>query len=662
MGFANPYFLFGLFALLIPIAVHFFNFHRYKKVYFTNVSVLREIEIKSKKQNQLYKWLLLLFRCLTIVFLVLLFSQPYLKNDEKSLVKDGKNIVVVFVDNSFSSPLDKAKSKAKEIVDLYSIDDKFCLLTMDLAGKERHFVDKQRVLSLIKEVETTPCSRMMSEVFNTAHKILENENGNNKICFFISDFQRSCLDEENFKQDSLSNIFVPLENKGMDNVFIDSLWTDTKSIMKGRVVDLKVKVVNSSQQAKEKIPLKLFVDNKQVAVASVDLNEDEKKVISLSFTVENEGVLHSKVDILDSPVVFDNQYYFTLLVSDKIRVLSLNERKENPYLMRLFDDQAEVKIDNVLVANPDYNSFNSYSLIILNGLERIDEGLANELRKFVENSGSLMIIPTKEMDLESVNAFLNSMSLPYYAQLKEQTIRVNKFDNDNFLFKDVFSTYIENISLPTSKMYFPIVSSSFTAKQSVLTYSNYDDFLAISPKSSSNVYMFSVGLDTAFSDFVNNSLFVPILWNSVALSEVNPQLYYTIGEREFVELVKNENISLNDEIISVKSKTDSLDFIPQLVKNQKGYALKLYNQVNKSGNFDIVLNDSVISGFSLNYPSRESIMEFTKKTDVSKELKSYSSEKKFPFAFIFVLLALVSILCETILMYKLNKLSRNEKK
>ena len=114
-----------------------------------------------------------------------------------------------------------------------------------------------------------------------------------------------------------------------------------------------------------------------------------------------------------------------------------------------------------------------------------------------------MIIPTKEMDLGSVNAFLNSMSLPYYAQLKEQTIRVNKFDKDNFLFKDVFSTYIENISLPTSKMYFPIVYSSSTAKQSVLTYSNSDDFLAISPKSSSNVYIFSVGLDTAFSDFVN---------------------------------------------------------------------------------------------------------------------------------------------------------------
>ena len=52
MGFQNPYFLFGLFALLIPIVVHFFNFHRFKKVYFTNVSVLKEIEVKTKKTNK----------------------------------------------------------------------------------------------------------------------------------------------------------------------------------------------------------------------------------------------------------------------------------------------------------------------------------------------------------------------------------------------------------------------------------------------------------------------------------------------------------------------------------------------------------------------------------------------------------------------------------
>lgn len=39
MIFANPIFLWGLLALLIPIAVHLFNFRRYRKVYFSNVEV-----------------------------------------------------------------------------------------------------------------------------------------------------------------------------------------------------------------------------------------------------------------------------------------------------------------------------------------------------------------------------------------------------------------------------------------------------------------------------------------------------------------------------------------------------------------------------------------------------------------------------------------------
>ena len=48
MIFANPIFLWGLLALLIPIAVHFFNFRRYRKVYFSNVE--RLMEVKSEKR------------------------------------------------------------------------------------------------------------------------------------------------------------------------------------------------------------------------------------------------------------------------------------------------------------------------------------------------------------------------------------------------------------------------------------------------------------------------------------------------------------------------------------------------------------------------------------------------------------------------------------
>lgn len=656
MAFLNPNFLFGLLAILIPIAVHLFNFHRYKKVYFTNVNVLRDIEIRSKKTNKLYKRLLLLSRCLCIVCLVLVFAQPYLKNDEKALVKEGENSVVVFLDNSFSVKLDRAKQKAKQIADMYSSTDKFCLLTMDLAGKERHFVNKNRFLALLSELETSPSSKMMSEVYQTAHKLLDNQNSNSKTCFFISDFQKSCLDEENFKTDSINNVFVAVETSDMNNIFIDSVWSESKSFMRGASVDLKVRVRNSGKQDVEKIPLKLIVDDKQVAVASLDMIADEQVVVDMSFTVERNGILHSRLNILDSPVIFDNDFYFTLLVEDKVKVLCLNQEKENPYIMRLFASDEQVQIENVTVSNPDYNSFGSYSLIILNGLEQINDALANELQKFVDNSGSLMIIPNKEMNLESVNKFLSMMSLPCYDNLQTKKQRVNKYDEENFLFKDVFATYMENISLPTSKMYFPINGSATTAKQSVMSYSNGEDFLAISPKNNSNVYMLSVGLDTAFSDFVNNSLFVPLMWNMCALSQVKSKLYYSIGEREFVEIGSLENKSKEKNIFSVKGKTDSLEYIPQTKKNQNTYALNLYNQVNKAGNYEVYSDKEVVSGFSLNYSSRESLMEFSDKKEIKKDLKAYSSEKHFPFAFIFIIVALLCVLFESILLFKLNKL------
>jgi hypothetical protein len=201
-------------------------------------------------------------------------------------------------------------------------------------------------------------------------------------------------------------------------------------------------------------------------------------------------------------------------------------------------------------------------------------------------------------------------------------------------------------------MYYPIKASAQSASQGILSYSNSDDFLVVSPKTNSNVYLFSVGLDTVFSDFVNNSLFVPILWNICVLSQQTNQLYHIIGEDEIIPT------TFSQQPLVVKGVSDSTEVIGQMIKNQKGYALKLYNQINKSGNYNITTNGEVVSGFSLNYSQKESIMEFADKKQMSKQFQDYSIEKKLPFSYLFLLFALLSIIIETILIYKLNKIKK----
>ena len=58
--FLYPEFLYGLFALSIPIILHFFSFKKYKKIYFSNFNFLASLQQQKKNSSRLKNLLLLL--------------------------------------------------------------------------------------------------------------------------------------------------------------------------------------------------------------------------------------------------------------------------------------------------------------------------------------------------------------------------------------------------------------------------------------------------------------------------------------------------------------------------------------------------------------------------------------------------------------------------
>ena len=145
MLFSAPVFLWGLLAVLIPIAVHLFNFRRYRKIYFSNVDRLAQLHTESHRQNRLRQWLVLVLRVLAIVCLVLAFAQPVVgRRDTQGALKTSDNAVSIYIDNTFSmgstssdgSQLDDACRKAREIADIYGIGSRYQLLTADMDGAQ----------------------------------------------------------------------------------------------------------------------------------------------------------------------------------------------------------------------------------------------------------------------------------------------------------------------------------------------------------------------------------------------------------------------------------------------------------------------------------------------------------------------------------------------
>ena len=92
MQFLNPLFLIGLSAIAIPIAIHFFNLRRYKKVYFSDISKLEELAEETKRQSRLKHLLILAARIFAIAFLAIAFAQPVIPPKESALPSGDRPI------------------------------------------------------------------------------------------------------------------------------------------------------------------------------------------------------------------------------------------------------------------------------------------------------------------------------------------------------------------------------------------------------------------------------------------------------------------------------------------------------------------------------------------------------------------------------------------
>src|SRR5690606_20441483 len=159
MIFSSPSFLWALGLLAIPIIVHLFQFRRYKKLYFSDISLLKEIQTKSQTKNQLRHLLVLASRMLFLAALIIAFAEPLIPGS--SNLEQEQSLVSIYVDNSLSMEnlsedgklLPLALQRAFEITEAYPKDTKFQLITNELSSIERRFSDRETFLTQLDEVK-----------------------------------------------------------------------------------------------------------------------------------------------------------------------------------------------------------------------------------------------------------------------------------------------------------------------------------------------------------------------------------------------------------------------------------------------------------------------------------------------------------------------------
>ncbi|WP_316763735.1 BatA and WFA domain-containing protein [Pedobacter aquatilis] len=634
MNFLYPGFLFALLSVAIPVIIHLFNFRKFKKVYFSNVQLLKEVEQQNSSKEKLKNLLILLSRILAIIFLVLAFAQPYIPlNNQKTTAVN--NSVSIYIDNSYSmeainkdgSLLDEAKRRAKELIKGFGINDRFQLLTNDFEGKHQRLLNKEEFLKALDDVKISASNRNLQQILNRQGNILTS--AANKYSFLISDFQKNIASVKKLEtKTDIQYSFLKLNATALPNVGVDSVWTLSPNHQPGANEKLVVQIKNYSEEEAVNIPLKLAINNQQKGLSSVTISAGKTIKDTLSFSGLKSGWQKGVISIKDFPVTFDDSLSFSFKVDESLPVLSINGPNAGSYIKALFGVDKYYNLTGNSESNINYNSLSNFGLIVLNGVSNPSSGLAQQLKTYLTSGGSVVIFPDLDSDIKVYNSFLGALSLPQIQNLNNTASKVDQIDLQHPIFKTVFEEIPKNLDLPTVNRYYDFAENNASNKENIMSLPGGKLFFSKYGIGSGQVYLSATGLNANDGNFARHPVFVPLMYRLTLNSGLDDALYYNLGNdralaSKQLTLGKNQTLKLTAK---------NFEIIPEV--RQAGGKTLIYtaDQIKLPGFYNLNLADSLIGVYSFNIGRTESDMHYLSKTVLDNlaeksNLKIYDTDK-----------------------------------
>ncbi len=633
MAFLYPGFLFALLALAIPVIIHLFNFRQYKKVYFSNVQFLKDVQKQQSSRSNLKNRLILAARLLALAFLVLAFARPFLPSGNQENV--GKQQAVsIFVDNSYSmqtlnregSLLDEAKRRAKEIASAYGINDRFQLITQDFEGRQQRFLNRDEFNQAVDEVKISPQSRTLQQIIARQQGLFESKKNPVPSIYLISDFQKT-LGKNSISADNKTKItLVRIKAIPQPNIAIDSVWLLSPLHQPNAAEKLVVRLHNYGNEKAQKVPVKLMISGATKALGSYDLNAKSVRQDTLKFSGLKAGWQKGEISLNDNPVTFDNHFYFTFQVRQQLPVLQIADQVPNRFLNAVFASDAFFKADFSAAGNVNYAALNRYPVIYFSDVKEVSAGLAQQLQNYVKQGGTLVVFPAADANLTSYKNLLQPIGADFPEKLITENTKVTVINLRNPLFKDVFEKMPENPDLPQIKKYYVMGSGQRNLRNNLLELPGKTAFLSVYNSGKGKVYLSAVPADESFSNLQQHALFVPLLFRMALLSGHNQPLFYTLGENELLETAPFAK--MDEQPLHLQKGQISL--IPDVRQVNGNTVLYVADQVRETGNYKLTRKDSVLAQIAFNDNRQESDLDYLTDQELNTDFSAIKTVSYLP--------------------------------
>ncbi|HKW13827.1 MAG TPA: BatA domain-containing protein, partial [Candidatus Krumholzibacteria bacterium] len=333
MGFLNIAFLFGLVAAGVPVVIHLLNRRRVKKVKFSSLEFLEEVNRQRMRRLNLTRILILALRTLAVLMIVVAFARPTLRSGLLFAGAVPKNVIVC-LDNSYSmgvnqetgTAFDAAKKISKDIVDEAANNDEINVVlfakTADPA-LEKGTRNRSVIKGAIDRARLSNQTTSLRAAVDRALALVKESDVEGGEIYVVSDFRYSADSTIVDDAKTPANVriyFVPAYKGDADNVSLDRVTVPRKLLRPGEVVKVGVTASNYARDTPANVSLELVVEGDRKAEQVIELAPGSSQTVTFPLSLSKPGRYHARASKNHDRLPIDDDRYFLIEVSNTIPV------------------------------------------------------------------------------------------------------------------------------------------------------------------------------------------------------------------------------------------------------------------------------------------------------------------------------------------------------
>ncbi len=538
MTFLNPSVLYALPAVALPLLIHFFARRRAKILPFSSLRFLKELQQTEIRRFRLREWLLLLLRTLAVALAVLAFARPAQVPPGVNPKAVGSRIVAALVlDDSYSmqvatprgSLFQEACDRVEQVLaTLGPADAAVVVRPRGKAWKSKLFPVRNPGMNKAKERwAEEPRGAYDTDLVGGVESAADwftRFPGARRELYVVSDFAgQPFASEDSTLRLRLRNwqvFLVPVSARTVPNAGVRKVTLESQILEPGAAVQVVARVVNTGTEKLDERLVQLSWQGRPVDQTTVTLKPGQGASVRLRVIPATSGWQFGAVSVEDDALATDNTFWFAVQVPGKLKVLVVagTRREAEPVAVALAPPGAEHRIYSVTVKSPsqvataDLRNADAVFLVDVNSLPAV--GWA-EIVRFVRQGGTLVVFPGPQVEPRVLSQqLLGPLGLPPLGETLGSpgaavpVLTLGRVDLTHPLFQGVFE---KKAQITSPAFYVVLHALSSPRIQPVLSYSDGSPMLYEAAVDAGEVFVFTTGVDTSWSDLTRRGLFVPLV-------------------------------------------------------------------------------------------------------------------------------------------------------